>query len=491
VQIIQETPMHAIHALVVRAAVLVALTLPARASQEPPKDATTPPQPAAKQEPQPDAKQAPQPAAKPEAKQDAQPGEPPPAAPPQATAGTSFSKEQLEQIAAPIALYPDKLLSHLLMAATYPLEVVEAARWRQKNPSLEGKALEEALKAFDWDPSVKSLCGFTDVLKRMNENLDWTQDLGDAFLGQKKELFDAVQALRAKALEAGQLKTTEQQKVTQEDKIIVIESSNPEVIYVPTYSPTVVYGPSWGYPYYYYPPMYAPPPPGYGFVSFGFGMIVGGAIWGDCDWNDCDVDIDIDHHNEFTKNVDRDAAKNRIENRDGNRANNNRAGVNDRAAGNNRATGTRETSKFNHDPAHRKGVNYKNPQTAQRFGGSGSGTRVTRDQARGYDRGATPSNRPAAGTGAANRPSAGTRPSTTNRSTGAASRPSTTNRSTGSTSRASGSRGSALSGSRSPSLDRASSTRGATSRASSGARSSGARGGGARGGGGRGGGGRR
>ena len=100
------------------------------------------------------------------------------------------------------------------MASTYPLEIVEAARWVQKNPSLKGKALEEALKSQDWDPSVKSLCGFPAVLKQMNDNLDWTQDLGDAFLGQKEELMDTVQTMRKKALEAGNLKSSEQQKVT-------------------------------------------------------------------------------------------------------------------------------------------------------------------------------------------------------------------------------------------------------------------------------------
>jgi hypothetical protein len=159
-----------------------------------------------------------------------------------------FSKEQLEQIVAPIALHPDPLVAQMLMAATYPLEIVEAGRWMKANPGLKDKALEEALKKQEWDASVKSLCGFPDVLKQMDDNLDWTQDLGDAFLSQKTELMDTIQRMRGKAYDSGNLKTTEQQVVTQQpDKIIVVQPANPEVIYVPTYSPTVVYG-GWSYP---------------------------------------------------------------------------------------------------------------------------------------------------------------------------------------------------------------------------------------------------
>ena len=172
----------------------------------------------------------------------------------------------------------------MLMAATYPLEIVEAARWVKANPGLKDKALEEGLKKQDWDASVKSLCGFPDVLKQMDENLDWTQDLGDAFLGQKTELMDTVQRMRGKAYDSGNLKTTEQQIVTQQpDKIIVIQPADPEVIYVPTYSSTVVYG-GWSYPSYYYPPMYYPPPYGYGAMAFTVGVVWGAAIWGGCNW---------------------------------------------------------------------------------------------------------------------------------------------------------------------------------------------------------------
>ena len=159
---------------------------------------------------------------------------------------------------APIALYPDALLSQILMASTYPLEIVEAARWRKDNAALKGQALEDALKKQPWDESVKSLCAFPDVLDRMNKDLAWTQKLGDAFLAQQAQVLDTVQSLRKKAQAAGNLKSNEQQKVdvqTRTTSIIVIEPANPQVVYVPTYQPTVVYG---GWPYPAYPPYYPP-----------------------------------------------------------------------------------------------------------------------------------------------------------------------------------------------------------------------------------------
>ena len=167
------------------------------------------------------------------------------AAPSQATAPAPFSQGELEAMVAPVALYPDSLLSQLLMASTYPLDVVEAARWRKSNPSLKDKALEDALQKQPWDASVKSLTAFPDVLDRMSQDLTWTQKLGDAFLGQQKELLAAVQTLRQKAKSSGHLESNKQQTVkteTQENKqVIVIEPANPEVVYVPTYQPTVVY----------------------------------------------------------------------------------------------------------------------------------------------------------------------------------------------------------------------------------------------------------
>jgi len=372
-----------------------------------------------------------------------------------------FSTEQLEQLVAPIALYPDALLAQILMASTYPLEIVEADRWMRGQPDLKGDALDEALKQKDWDPSVKSLTTLPDVLSQMSENLDWTQDLGDAFLAQKNDLMDTVQRMRGLAYDAGNLESTEQQTVEQQpDQIIVIQSTSPEVIYVPTYSPTVVYGPAWGYPSYYYPAWYYPPRPGYGLVSFGVGVAVGAAIWGGCNWGwgRNDINIDINRQNNFIRNTNING---------GNRVN----------------TGGGRTS-WQHDSSHRKGVNYKSADVAQRHGASAGSNRVTSNQARGRSA-TTASNRAGSGAqagnrganaqagnrganaqagnrgtgaqaGARNTASKGISPSTANRSSTAAARsPSSANRS---------GQSSALSGSRSPTADRMSSSRGASSR---------------------------
>ena len=190
-----------------------------------------------------------------------------------------FKQEELEQILAPIALYPDSLLAQIFMASTYPLEVVQADRWAKQNKSLKGDALTAALEKQPWDPSVKSLVNFPQVLGMMSEKLDWTQKLGDAFLAQQKDVMDTVQTLRRKAMEAGSLKTTKEQQVIVEKETIIIESASPQVVYVPTYNPTVVYG-TWAYPAYppayYYPPGYTA---GTALLSFGAGMAVG-AAWG-------------------------------------------------------------------------------------------------------------------------------------------------------------------------------------------------------------------
>jgi len=434
-----------------------------------------------------------------------------------------FTPEQLEQLVAPIALYPDALLMQILMASTYPLEIVEADRWLGKQPDLKGDALDKALLEKDWDPSVKSLTTLPSVLKQMSENLDWTQDLGDAFLAQENALLDTVQIMRGKAYEAGNLKSTEQQQVTQNpDKIIVIQQSSPEIVYVPTYSPTVVYGPTWGYPSYYYPAMYPYYPPGYGLMAFGVGVAVGAAIWGNCNWGwgNNNVNIDIDRHNEFNRNTNN--------NFNGDRGN---RGQGDRGQGN-RGQGGKEGWK--HDASHRKGVDYKSKDVAQRNGASAGSNRVTKDQARGRAPTAGTSDRAGAGGQAQNRAGAGGQAQnragaggqTQNRSAGAGgqaqnrsagagaqaqnrsagsqgTRDSSANRSQSAGSSAykqsgssganrSGSSGgnSAFSGSRTPSSDRMSSSRGASSRGTS--SYGGSRGGGGGGGGGsRGGGGRR
>ncbi|MFO1213115.1 MAG: DUF3300 domain-containing protein [Burkholderiaceae bacterium] len=231
----------------------------------------------------------------------------PPPAPQGATAPAPYTQGELEQMLAPIALYPDALLSQMLMASTYPLEIVEAARWRKEHASLQGDALQSALQQQSWDESVKSLTAFPDVLERMNKDLAWTQKLGDAFLGQQQQMLDTVQTLRKKAQTAGTLQSNDKQKVetqTQEGKqVIVIEPANPQVVYVPTYQPTVVYG-AWGYPAYppYYPSYWYPP--GAAFASgffWGVGIAAGAALWGGVNWGGGDVNIDIDRHNNFNR----------------------------------------------------------------------------------------------------------------------------------------------------------------------------------------------
>ena len=151
----------------------------------------------------------------------------------------SFTNRQLAQLAAPIALYPDSLLTQILMAATYPLDVVQAARWRRANPGLRGDGLEQGLQRHTWDESVKALTAFPDVLRMMDERLEWTEQLGEAFLAQEDDLLAAVQELRRRAAEAGNLATTSQQRVSRSGSYWIIEPVDPEYIYVPAYEPTI------------------------------------------------------------------------------------------------------------------------------------------------------------------------------------------------------------------------------------------------------------
>jgi hypothetical protein len=380
----------------------------------------------------------------------------------------TFSATQLEQMVAPIALYPDSLLSQVLMASTYPLEIVQAGRFIASNAGLKGTELEAKLKEQEWEPAVKSLCTVPDVLTQMSENLDWTQDLGDAFLSQRAELMDAVQRMRGKAYEAGNLKSSEQQTVTQKpDQIIVIESPSPQVVYVPTYSPTVVYGPAWTYPAPYYPAFYAPPPYGYGMVAFGTGVAVGAAMYGGCSWGwgSSEVDIDINENHNFNRSTDasfdRTAAQNRAQERAAGRGEGQGAG-----------RGEGGTSKWNHDPSHRKGVNYRDSKTASQFGAREGQSRVSRDQARGFDR----SQR---GDG-----SVGERGGRDRGSRDVGSRGGERGGNRVSSSQRGGRSEGAFSGSRNTGLDRSASSRGHSSRASSRSGGGGSRGGGRRGGGG-------
>jgi hypothetical protein len=281
------------------------------------------------------------------------------------SAGQGFKPEEIDALVAPIALYPDSLLSQIFMASTYPLEIVEANRWAKQNQNLKGDALAQALEKQDWDPSVRSLVNFPDVLSNMSEKLDWTQKLGDAFLSQQKEVMDAVQRLRAKAEAAGNLKTTEQQKVIVEEKVIKIESPSPQVVYVPTYNPTVVYG-AWPYPAY---PPYPWYPPGYAFgasmLAFGTGVALGAAwgyAWGGCNWGRGDVDIDVNRNTNINNTrINREQYKQNFQ-----------------------ARGQREGGSFQHDPSHRKGVGYRDNNTAQKFNrGTDAQAAKARDDFRG------------------------------------------------------------------------------------------------------------
>lgn len=201
-----------------------------------------------------------------------------------------FSQQELDRMLAPIALYPDSLLGQVLMAATYPLEVVMADRWIKQNPNLKGKALIDAADKQNWDASVRALVAFPDVISMMSEQMEWTQDLGDAFLAQPEDVMDTVQKLRDRAYKAGNLKTTEQQTVIVEKEIIRIEPASPQVIYVPVYDPWWVYGPWWWpahppYVIYPYRPAVVLAP---GVIWFGIGFTVGvfwTNVWGHWDWH--------------------------------------------------------------------------------------------------------------------------------------------------------------------------------------------------------------
>jgi hypothetical protein len=222
----------------------------------------------------------------------------------------TFSQQELDQIMAPVALYPDALLSQILMAATYPDQVAEAASWSKKNTETKGDDAVKAVQDKPWDPSVASLVAFPQALAMMGDKPDWVAQMGDAFLADPDKVMDTVQGLRKKAKEEGNLESSEQQKVIVEgassQTIIKIEPSDPQVIYVPTYNPTIVYG-TWWWPAY--PPFYWPPPPGYGFtaglvsgIGFGIGIAITNSIWGGFDWYRHDVNINVNRYNNININ---------------------------------------------------------------------------------------------------------------------------------------------------------------------------------------------
>jgi len=325
-----------------------------------------------------------------------------PAAPAKAAA-PALTQDQLDSLVAPIALYPDQILVQIMMASTYPLDVVEASRFVKANrDKLKGDAMVKAAEEKNWDPSVQSLTAYGQVLEMMNDKLEWTQQLGDAVLADQKAVLATAQRLRQKASDAGNLKSNEQQKVVvQQDKTIIIEPAQPQTVYVPTYNPAVVYGSWWApaYPPYYY----APPPyyyPGYvagaALVGFGVGLAVG-AAWGWAGANWGGGDININNNNTFVRNSNNSEFKNRSAN----------------------------NGKFEHSPSQRKGVGYRDQGTRDKYGASDRGGAAGRSDYRGHegagagnranqggiDRGSGPSagtmDRGGGGTSAGNRPGGG------------------------------------------------------------------------------------
>src|SRR5262245_24048919 len=249
----------------------------------------------------------------------------------------------LDQLVAPIALYPDTLLAQVLMASTYPLEVVQAARWQAANKKLKEDKLQQAADKQDWDGSVKALVTAPNVLSMMNDQLDWTTDLGNAMLPQQADVMDAIQRLRGKAQDNGKLATNKQQTVSTAEQggkqVIVIEPTSPETVYVPYYEPQVVYG-TWPYPDD--PPYYFPPASGWVWggaiatgIAWGAAFAIGNEIWdNDFDWGHGDINLDIDRN----VNIDR---------------NNINAG------------------KWEHNSYHRRGVNYDNNAVRNKFAKAG------------------------------------------------------------------------------------------------------------------------
>ena len=266
-------------------------------------------------------------------------------------AARRFGQEELDQMLAPIALYPDSLLAQILMAATYPLEVVQADRWAKANTNLPGDQLNDALDSKNWDPSVKALAPFPQVLAMMSERLEWTQKLGDAFLDQEDQVMDTVQKLRARAEAAGNLRDTEQQRVIVEEGDIVIEPAQPDIVFVPVYDPFVIYGP-WWYPAF--PPFFFPPPRGVVFVrGFGFWprIVVGrawGHAWGHWDWRHHSINVNVDRRINVNRNI-------------------------------NVTRSSIQTTQWQHDVSHRKGVSYRNETTRERYGQSARGAETRRD----------------------------------------------------------------------------------------------------------------
>ncbi len=266
-------------------------------------------------------------------------------------ASDKYSHEELAQMLAPIALYPDALLAQVLMASTYPLEIIESDRWLRKYPELKGEALDAALLDKDWDPSVKAICHFPSILALMSERVSETTNLGNAFLAQEAEVMDTVQELRAKAYAQGNLTTTDKQKVIVERETIIIEAANPRVIFVPYYNPWYIYGP-WWYPAY---PPFLWAPPGVSItvgISYWptvyFGFIFG--TWSYFDWPERIIYINVHNRPRFVRP----------------------------------AHWLAKPGPWVHDPRHRRGVAFRDKATARKYGQAVPRSRDFRRDTRGF-----------------------------------------------------------------------------------------------------------
>lgn len=267
----------------------------------------------------------------------------------QAQPAHAFSQPELDRILAPIALYPDALLSQILMAATYPLEVAEAARWAAERPDLSGDAAVRTAETENWDPSVKSLLAFPQLLARMAENLQWTQALGDAFLDWQPQVMDTVQALRRKAQAAGNLRSDARMSVVESGPSVLVQPADPQIVHLPYYDPLVVYG-SWWWPAY--PPVYFRPWPGYyalpayasGFYWGPAAGISAGFFFGAIDWRRREVRVVHVNHIHY------------------------RPQTTVHPANANPPPRVNRPAPWRHDPDRRRGLPYRSTEVQQRFG---------------------------------------------------------------------------------------------------------------------------
>lgn len=327
----------------------------------------------------------------------APPAPPPVAAPAQAAPAAApaasqavFSVEELDQMLAPLALYPDSLLAQVLMATTYPGNVADAVTWSKAHPKALGDDAVKQVADQPWDPSVQSLVALPQVLATLGQDPAWVQRVGDAFLAQPEAVMDSIQRLRRQAQAAGNLQSNQQQTVTIKPaaqpapaqpasgggtvgvqqpapaQTIIIEPTDPQVVYVPSYNPTQVYG-TWPYPAS--PPVYYPPPPEYPVatalatgLAFGAGIAIVGSLWGDCDWDDHEIDVDVEHHNTFNsnRNVNTNREFNSNRNVNGNR------------------------TKWQHNPTYRNGVPYRDAASREQYSRRLAGGEQ-REAMRGFD----------------------------------------------------------------------------------------------------------